>query len=895
MLPSRCRSACYFLVLIVLLGVTFHNGRESHIFPASPERQAPLAKIPNQWFMNQRLSAGPVPVAARAKALEAWFRNDATDAAAPGVWVEQGPFNVGGRVPAMDVDPNDPDRIWLGSANGGLFLSEDAGVNWTPLFDDQSTLAIGAIAAHPVDSGIVYVGTGEDNGGGYSYAGDGVYKTVDGGATWTNIGLAETRRIGRIVIDPVDPERVFVAAGGGVFNKDTNRGVYRSIDGGQTWEQVLFIADDTGVVDITLDKSDPNRLLAAAWQRYSFGQDWYVGGAASGIYRSLDGGDTWTKLGGGLPTGADVGRIGVDIAESNPNTAYAVVINSTGGLIGIYRTQDFGTTWTKRSNSTLPFFFSGFSYYFGKIVVDPNNANTVYTLDQRLWKSTNGATSSSGFATEIHVDHHALTIGPGARMYSGNDGGFYSSFDGGANWTHSQTLSITQLYDIGIDTLDPNRRFVGAQDNGTNRTTTGGLGDWQNVLGGDGMECEVDPTDSNKVYAESQFGNINRSVDGGDSFVSAQNGIDSNETANWVTPIALDPTNPAVLYTGRERVYRSEDSAVSWTAISPVLPGHADVDGGGAGDTEDPARAHTQNLIRETITVVRSSAVDDRIIWAGTDDGHVWVTDDLGTTWNDVTPPGTEYWVTDIAPDPFDARQAYLTVTGYRQGDRLPYVRKTSDLGATWQEISAGLPQVPTNTVIADPEWRGQVFVGTDLGMYLTDDGGATWQEMNGGMPRMVVLDLFLHATNRTLYLGSHARGLYSYDLSQLPVPDRDNDGVVNVDDCAPEDAGAYAEPAEVTPLDVGKTGDVADLSWPSLADQAGSGTLYDVARDLLSTLRADGGTAAAGALACGLATTNTSDAEPAPAGDGFYYLVRGKNVCAAGPWGSGRTTSACP
>ncbi len=846
---------------------------------------------------------GAIPPAARRLALEA-AAEEGILRNAPGSWASAGPRNIGGRVTAIAVDPNSASHVWVATADGGVWETTDGGTNWTPRFDGQTTLSIGSVATHPTDSNVVYVGTGEDNGGGFSYDGDGVFKTTDGGVTWTHLGLSEVRRIGRIAVDPGSPDRVFVAAGGNWFQKDPHRGIYRSTDGGQTWEKVLFVADDAGGVDVAIDPSNTSRVYAAIWQRQSEGSTWYIGGTNSGIWRSLDSGTTWSKLTAGLPSTA--GRIGLRIAKSNPSIVYAVIITTSGTLAGIYRTTNGGDSWTKVSGPTVPAFFSSYSYYFGNIRVDPSNPNTVYALDVSLLRSTNGGQSFSPIAFSVHVDWHDLVLlSSTGTFYGGTDGGFYRSPNGGTSWTHSVTLPITQFYDLGIDRGLPERRFAGAQDNGMLRTTTGGPDNWTDRTGGDGLQVEVDPTDGSKVYAETQYGAIQRSTDGGDSFAPATSGIDPADRTNWNTPIALDPVSPTTLYTGTYRVYRSTDSAQSWSPISGDLtngpafgedvsqdPRWLDREGGG--------RNHLENLIAGTITVVAVSPVDTDVLWAGTDDGNVWVSSDGGTAWTQVNPPGLAYWVTDIAPDPFDAQVAYLTVTGYRTGDRLPYLRVTRDLGRTWQDLSAGLPQVPLNAVLPDSEWRGRIFVGSDVGVHVSDDGGATWSVLRGGMPVVVVMDLYRHDPSLTLYAATHGRGMYTYDLNQLGPADGDGEGVDNNSDCALADPGAFAPPGEAGPLAADKgDGGAAVLSWPSQAGSAGSGTVYDVARGLLSGLPVSG-TASATGLACGLAATTVTDPTLPAADTGFYYLVRARNACGPGSWGEDsagtpRSTAACP
>jgi photosystem II stability/assembly factor-like uncharacterized protein len=851
---------------------------------------------PSFWFMAQRLSGdGRIPVRARGRAL-AEAGAGAGLASAPGTWASAGPLNIGGRATAIAVDPNDPNRIWLGSAEGGVFRSDDAGVNWTPVFDGQTAAAIGSIAVHPTDSNTVYVGTGEDNGGGFAYDGEGIFRTTDGGATWTSLGLAEVRRIGRIAIDPSQPARLFAAAGGDWFNKDQNRGIYRSTDGGLTWQKVLYVADDAGGIDVAIDPANPSRVYAAIWQRQIHSDTWYVGGPASGVWRSSDGGATWSRLTNGLPAGPDVGRIGLAVAPSSPNVVYALVVNAEGNIDGVFRSTDYGSTWANQ-NAVIALF--GFSYYFGNIRVDPGDANTVYVLDLRLLKSTDGGSTFTPIAAHVHVDWHDLVVS-GRVIVGANDGGFCRSRNNGSSWDLATTLPITQFYDLAIARPDPRVVIGGTQDNGTIRTLTGGPSDWSTLLEGDGFQCGVEGATSALVYAERQYGDIMRSTDGGGIFMTATTGIDPGERCNWNTPITLDPASASTLYTGWQRVYRSTDGALSWTPISLDLPGGAAPGAAGSGTRGAGSADHTMNLVRHTITVVSVSPIDPGVLWAGTDDGRVWVRADSGSSWSRVDPPGTASWVTDIAGDPFDARAAYLTVTGYRQGDRTPYVRATSDLGATWRDLSGTLPQLPVNCILPDSEWRGRLFLGNDLGVYLSDDGGATWSPLHGGMPYVVVLDLERHDPTHTVYAATHGRSIYTFDLDQLPPADGDHDGVDNNHDCALADPGAFSAPGEAGPLSLaaGAAGE-SILSWPGLAASSGPGTVYDVASGSIASL-VSSGFAASTSLACGLSVPGATDGSVPPTGAGIYYVVRGRNACGAGTWGRDsagreRTPPACP
>ena len=834
---------------------------------------------------------------------------------APGSWVFAGPNNIGGRITTLGVDPTNANTLWLGSADGGVWRSTDAGVNWSYRWNGPNALSIGALVVHPSNGNIVYVGTGEDNGAGYSYDGEGVFKTTDGGASWTYVGLAEVRRIGKMAIDPTNGNKVFVAAGGDPYVLDANRGVYRTTDGGANWTKVLFVANDTGAIDVVIDPTNPQNVYAATWTRYSTSTEFVKSGTGSRIYKSSDGGTIWSQLTSGLPPDASaIGRIGLAIAKTNPQILYAwyskVDVDGLNNHRGIFKTSNGGSTWTKADTCNVgtqglwKTNLSTYIYYFGQIRVDPNNAAIVYLMDVDFYKSTNSACSFT-WSSAMHSDHHDIAFVTSSKYYIGGDGGFWTTTDTGANFTQATTIGISQFYDLGIDPTQPLRRFGGLQDNYVVRTITGGLNDWEPVIGGDGLEAEVDPTNSNLVYGESQYGNISRSTDGGANFSIGYNGI-GNERTNWKAPLTHDPHQTQKLYAGTLYVYRTTDGAQNWQIFSQNLTDIPALGYDGAqpvpGTKERAADylSHLANVITHTVSAIGVSPVNTNIVWAGTDDGNIWVDANGDGTWDQRNIPGRDEWVTRVTADPFDANTAYATLSGFRSGSDQPHIFRTTNLGLNWTDITGSLPAVPLNDVVPDPAWKGRLFVATDLGVWVTDDWGATWSAVNGGLPVAVVQDLDLvqrTATTGALFAGTFARSMWTYDLAQLPPPDRDGDGVINVDDCAPDDAGSIALPAEVQSLQI--AADRQTLTWTSTAPAAGSGTVHNVLRGLVTQFPVGSG-AGEICLATTLTASATDTTVPTVSQKGFWYLVRGRNTCGGGTYGttsSGapRTSATCP
>jgi len=740
------------VIIITLLIISFNDN-------VQPQNQ-PLQE-PNEWFFLQR--AFPFEQINHAAYIEALkqrsqrikgrsFRNQ-------GLWEFSGPVNVGGRISDVEMDPTNMSVAYLGAASGGVFKSADQGTTWEPVFDTALSLSIGDIALAPSNPDIIYVGTGEANAGGGSltYDGIGVYKSEDAGTTWAYSGLEESRNIGRIVIDSRNPDIAYVAAMGNLFANSTERGVYKTIDGGESWENVLFVSDSTGAIDVVIHPENPDTLYAAMWERVRRPNRRSYGGPTCGIYRSYDGGNTWTELTNGLPSAASQkGRIGIDISVSDPNIVYAIYADRTGYFNGVYKSTDNGETWVQTNDGSLSDVYASYGWWFGRLKVDPIDPDIVFVIGFDIYRTQNGGnswTNQSGW--DVHVDQHAVSIHPLNNNFVllANDGGLYSSTNSGTSWTWNQNLPITQFYTCELDYQHPERLYGGTQDNGTNRTMTGNIDDWEFIYGGDGFYVLVDPEDNNYVYAEYQYGNLARSTNGGQSFTGATSGISNSDRFNWMCPVVFDPTNPATLYFGSNKLYRSTNHAASWTVISSDL-------------TEGPGSG---NLAYHTLTTISISPVNPDVIYTGSDDGLVFVSTDAGASFTDISSNLPERWITRVATDPTDENIAYVTLSGYRWDEFQPHIFRTDNLGQNWIDISGNLPEAPVNDIIINPANNQVLFVATDMGVYVTYNGGAEWEILGDNLPNVVVNDLVYHQPTNKLVAGTFGRSMYSYDLEQDP------------------------------------------------------------------------------------------------------------------------------
>jgi photosystem II stability/assembly factor-like uncharacterized protein len=687
-----------------------------------------------------------------------------------------GPAVMSGRIAAIDGNAVDPVTIWVGAASGGVWKSENAGLTFEPVFDDH-TQSIGAVRIDPSDPDTVWVGTGETWVRNSVSVGNGVYRTTDGGESWQHLGLDATERIAKIEVRPDDGDTVFVCATGQLWSANPERGVYKTTDGGATWDLVLSVDEDTGCADLDMDPQEPRILYAAMWQFRRYPDFFTSGGPGSALYRSIDGGESWTELTDGLPEG-EKGRIAVAIAPSRPSVVYATVEAEDTAL---YRSDDLGSSWKRTDDSSnvqmRPF-------YFSELVVDPTDHDRVYKPGFTLTFSTDGGESFSGLfgagfsMGSVHSDHHALWINPANphQLFLGTDGGAYISEDRAKSWRHVRSLPVSQFYHVSHDLEWPYNVYGGLQDNGSWKgpsRSPGGItgGDWEVVGQGDGFWAFADPNDANTLYVEYQGGQLSRvDVTTGESKSIKPFAREGEEELrfNWNTPIHLSPTRERTLYYGSQVLHFSTDRGDSWTTISPDLT------------TDDPERQRqeesggitTDNTTAEnntTIYAIAESPLDPEVVWVGTDDGLVQVTRDGGGSWarvsDNLPAEDTEgSWVSSVHASSFDAATAFVTYDGHRHGDMAPHIFRTDDFGATWRSITGEGLEGYVWTVKQDPVNPALLYAGTEFGLFITLDGGAQWARFTENLPRVAVHDIAIHPTEHDLILGTHGRGIYIID-----------------------------------------------------------------------------------------------------------------------------------
>ena len=711
---------------------------------------------------------------------------------------ELGPALMGGRIADLAVVESKPQVFYIATGTGGVWKTENHGTSWTPLFDDQPTSSIGDVTLDPSNPNLVWVGTGEPQNRQSSGWGNGVYKSTDAGNTWRHMGLEGTKHIGRILIHPRNPDIVYVAAVGDLWGPNEERGVFRTNDGGETWEKVLYIDRHTGAIDLAMDPGDPNTIFAAMYQRQRTGWGFNGGGPGSGLYRTFDGGDSWTELTEGLPEG-DKGRIGVDVFRQDGNVVYALIeadartprrpgAGGGGGggggprQSGLYRSLDRGDTWERMSNTNPR------PMYYSQVRIDPSNADRIYVLGTSLMVSDDGGRNFRGDgATQIHVDHHALWINPNDpdHLILGSDGGVSASWDGTAHWRMFDNLALGQFYAIGYDMRDPYYVCGGLQDNDawcgpSNTRSFHGIRhqDWYETVYGDGFFTIVDPTDSSIVYSESQGGNMNRyDLNTGEKtrmrpITGPREDGDTAKTYrfNWNSALQLSPHDPATVYLGANYLMRSRDRGMSWEEVGGVdlsrQIDRTELEIMGVLGSEPQMSANDGISGYGNITAFAESPVVPGLLYVGTDDGNVQVSRDDGATWTNVADriPGLpeRTYVSRLEPSAHAEGRVYATLDGHRNGDYAAYVYVSEDYGQSWTAITDGLPHGWSVNVITEHHRAPNLlFVGNEVGVFVSVDRGARWVQLKNNLPTVPVDDILIHPRDNDLLVGTHGRSFW--------------------------------------------------------------------------------------------------------------------------------------
>jgi len=724
-------------------------------------------------------------------------------------WSHIGPTNVSGR--STDVSVVAPKgknyTIFVASASGGVWRTVNEGTTWEPVFERAASTAVGDIAISSQKPEVIWVGTGEANIFRSSQAGCGIYKSTDGGVTWAHKGLSDTYTIARIVLHPQNPDVVYVAASGHEWTDNAERGVFKTEDGGGTWQKILYINDRTGAIDLVMDPADSQTLYAAMWQRIRL--KWndprvFPGYSASGIHKTTDGGKTWKPLNAGLPEGQYRGRIGIDVCLKTPNVLYALVDNyeksdtgmegagtdsygrpSSGRIKGatLYRSDDRGETWKLAAPSTpetktLMERHSGtYGWVFGQVRVDPNDENTVYIMGVPLSVSKDGGkTFTSGYGT--HGDHHGLWIDPDNSKYlvNANDGGIGISYDGGKTWrAFRDNLPVCQFFNIAYDMATPFKVYGSMQDHGSfrgpvlrkvDRGTGKPVEGFQAVAfeeapGGEGSSHAIDPSDPDIVYSAGFYGHIERSdlrlpeAERTKGLLPPAFPDEPPLRGQWVAPFILSPHNSETVYHGMQYLFRSFSRGDIWERISPDLTYNTAVEMG--------------DIPYHTLFAISESPLRAGLVYVGTDDGKVQVTRDGGKAWSEIM-SGLPYqkWVSRLAASAFDLGTVYMTQNGKRDDDFTPYVWKSTDFGKTWISIAGNIPFGPVNVIREDPVDKNILYLGTDGGVFVTKDGGKTWNALGGNLPMAYVLDLIIHPRDNIIVIATHGRGMWAIDADPV-------------------------------------------------------------------------------------------------------------------------------
>ena len=728
-----------------------------------PKKDPEHLLYPNDAFWEQRAFPNAVPdeaayFAAIQEARAQYMQRDgALFQGFDQAWTVEGPNNIGGRVNSIAVHPTNENIIYAGYERGGVWKTTNGGTNWVPILDNEATLSGGDICIDPSAPNTVYVGTGDPCIPFTTFSGNGIYKTTNGGTSWTNIGLQDCGVISRVEVAPNNSNIIYAASMGKPFVRNNNRGLFKSINGGLSWSQVLFINDETGVIDMVVNPTNPQEIYVAAMTCIRTYTENKRFSEECKILKTTNGGSTWTTVQGGLPVGEKHSRIGLAICKSAPNNVYAMYCDTTFTLENVYRTTNSGANWT-----TLPIdngvdanMTGGFGWYFGQIRVHPNNPEEISLLGVDMYSTVDGGQSwflsvPEWWTYEVHADKHDFVYTNTGKILLGTDGGMYRKNNIEATtWQDIEDIPCTQFYHVEYDPNRPTIYTGGAQDNGTTSGNATTVNAWVRDYGGDGFQSRFHPTDPNIYYHETQNGNVNCSIYGAIEW----NGVDPNERRNWNTPYILSVHNPDVLYYGAQKLYKTEDGGQSLQPISEDL----------TGTISWLPSVHT-------ITAITESPITQGKLYVGTGTGLVWRTDDDGGTWTAINQNGLpQRYLTSIEASPSNANRVFATFSGYKLNENTPHVYRSDNGGATWQSISSNLPNFVVNDIHIMPNTNDQIlFIGTDAGVYGTLNGGVSWERLGTNMPFIPVNDVEYNPVLQTLIAGTYARSIWSYPMAAV-------------------------------------------------------------------------------------------------------------------------------
>lgn len=663
-------------------------------------------------------------------------------------WTLEGPTNVGGRINCIAVHPTNTNTYFVGCSEGGIFKTTNGGTNWTPIFDNAWSLSVSSLIIDSLNPQVMYAGTGDQVLGGYSHVGNGVYKSTDGGATWQNIGLTNVGMIAKLVLNPLNSQILYAAATGNPFTADNNRGLYKSTDGGGTWNQVLFLNQNTGVDDIAINTINPDTLFCSGRFRFRSNQTSQLVGPKTKIYRSFNGGTTWDTLTSGLPS-TPTCLIGLAIPSNSPNTIYANYIDDSYDYGGLYKSTNNGNSWSLINTTSAN--MGGFGWYFGEVRINPFNNSQMYICGVDLARSTNSG-STFAAAGSTHSDKHDVAFVSSSVVLLATDGGFYKSTNGGTSYTLMNNFPITQFYRVAYNSWTPSEYYGGAQDNGSNvGSSTSGIQNWQKYYGGDGFQSQFDANDPDVFYAEWQNGNIVATTDGGNSFNDIFTSVNAVERCSWNTPYFVSKFNSNELFAGTYRVHKNTSGPVdNWFPISPDL-----TDG-------TPNTYHV-------ITSLDQSPLNQQYLYAGTSDARVWYTSNGGTNWTQINTGLPSRYVSSVKASPASTSSIFVTLSGYRNNDTMPHVYYSSNNGSTWTSIAGNLPNFSINDIWIRPGSNdSSLVIASDGGVYATTNRGQTWYRVGSNMPIIPVFDIDMNLSTQRVFVGTFARSMQSMPVDSV-------------------------------------------------------------------------------------------------------------------------------